>query len=61
MNNTYIVIIYIYVYIYIYIYIYTKHIHLCIINNGQSLKTTLAFVGRLGAVVSFERYCKAIN
>ena len=41
-----------YIYIYIDVYIYdVKYIHICImflINNEQSLKTTLAFAVKLG-------------
>ena len=54
---SYVIYIYIficYMYIYIYIYIYIFHIFIMgLINNQQSLKTTLAFVVKLGAVVSF--------
>ena len=51
----YIHMLYIYIFIcYIYIYIYIFHIFIMgLINNQQSLKTTLAFVVKLGAVVSF--------
>ena len=52
--------IYIYIYIYIYTYIYYSYMYHVfdawqvnmVINNEQSLETPLAFVAKLGAVVS---------